>query len=71
LHITRSSSFALHGFTNVDWVSSIDDRKSTKGYLIFFGHISISWKLSKQHKIIRSSTKAEHKALVDGTVEVI
>ena len=34
-HITRGSSFALHGFTDVDWAGSIDDRKSTGGYLVF------------------------------------
>ena len=37
LHITRSSSFALHGFTDTNWVGSIDDCKSTSGYLVFFG----------------------------------
>jgi hypothetical protein len=39
-HITRSSSFALHGFTYVDWIGSIDDRKSMGGYLVFFGQAS-------------------------------
>jgi hypothetical protein len=42
LHITRSSSFALHGFTDVDWAGSVDDRKSTSGYLVFFGQTPIS-----------------------------
>jgi hypothetical protein len=41
LHITRSSSFALHGFTDTDWAGSIDDRKSTGGYLVFFGQTSV------------------------------
>jgi hypothetical protein len=35
-HITRGSSFALHGFTDADWAGSIDDRKSIGGYLVFF-----------------------------------
>ena len=35
-HITRGSSFALHGFTDADWAGSIDDRKSTSDYLVFF-----------------------------------
>jgi hypothetical protein len=36
LHITRSSSFDLYGFTDADWAGSTDDRKSTGGYLVFF-----------------------------------
>jgi len=70
-HITRGSSFALHGFTDADWAGSIDDRKSTGGYLIFFGQTPISWKSGKQRTVARSSTEAEYKALADGTAEVI
>jgi len=46
-HITRGSFFALHGFTDTDWAGSIDDHKSTSGYLVFFGQTPISWKSSK------------------------
>jgi histone deacetylase 1/2 len=71
LHITRSSSFALHGFTDADWAGSTDDRKSTGGYLVVFGQTPISWKSSKQRTVARSSTEAEYKALADDTAEVI
>ena len=71
LHITRSPSFALHGFTNADWADSIDDLKSTEGYLVFFGQMLISLKSSKQRTVARSSTETEYKALADGTAEVI
>jgi hypothetical protein len=47
LHITRGFSFDLHGFTNIDWTSSTDDRKSTGGYLVFFDQTLISLKSSK------------------------
>jgi len=71
LHITRSSSFALLSFTDANWAGSIDDRKSTGDYLVFFGQKPISWKLGKQRTIARSSTEAEYKALANGTAEVI
>jgi hypothetical protein len=71
LHITRSSSFALHGFTDADWAGSVEDRKSTGGYLVFFGQTPISWKFGKQRTVARSSTEAEYKALADGIAEVI
>ena len=71
LHITCSFSFALHGFTDTDWTGSIDDRKSTGGYLVFFGQTPISQKSSKQHTVARSSTEAEYKALTNSIAEVI
>ena len=42
LHITRSSSFPLHGFTNAEWAGSVDDCKSTSGYLVFFVNTPVS-----------------------------
>jgi hypothetical protein len=68
LHITRSSSFALHGFTDADWVGS---GKSTGGYLVFFGQMPISWKSGKQRAVARSFTEVEYKVLANGTAEVI
>ena len=70
-HITRGSFFALHGFTDADQAGSIDDHKSTGGYLVFFCQMLISWKSGKQRTVACSSTEAEYKALADGTVEVI
>jgi hypothetical protein len=71
LHIIRSSSFVLHGFTDTYWASNIDDRKSIGGYLIFFGQTLISWKSGKQRTIARSFTEAEYKSLADETTEAI
>jgi len=71
LYITGSSSFALHGFTYADWAGNIDDKKFTGGYLVFFGQMLFSWKSGKQRIVAHSSTKAEYKALVDDTTEVI
>jgi len=61
----------LHGFTDADWAGSIDDRKSTGGYLVYLGSTPISWKSGKQRTVARSSTEAEYKALADGTAEIL
>jgi hypothetical protein len=42
LHITQCFSFSLHGFTNVVWADSVDDHKSTSGYLVYFSGTLIS-----------------------------
>jgi len=71
LHITRGSSLSLHGFTDADWAGSLDDRKSTGGYLVYLGLTPISWKSGKQHIVARSSTEAEYKALANDTAEIL
>ena len=70
LHLTRGSSLSLHGSTDADWTRSVDDRKSTGGYIVFLGIIPVSWKYGKQPTVTPSSTKAEYKALADGTAKV-
>ena len=42
LHINHSSSFSLHRFTNVDGIGSINDYKSTSGYLVYLSITPIS-----------------------------
>jgi len=71
LHITRDSPLSLHGFTDADWAGSIDNHKSTGGYLVYLGSTPISWKSGKQRTVTRSSTEAEYKALADGTAEIL
>jgi histone deacetylase 1/2 len=71
IHLTHGSSLSLHGFTYADWVWSVDDRKSTSGYIDFLGTTPVSWKSVKQHTIARSSTKVEYKALANGIAEVL
>jgi len=71
IHLTRGSSLSLHGFTDVDWMESVDDRKSTGGYVVFLGTTPVSWKSRKQCTVARSSTEAQYKALADGIAEVL
>jgi len=69
LHYTKGS-FTLHGFSDSDWASNPDDRRSTTGYGIFFGSNLISWSAKKQTVVSRSSTKAKYRAMAITTADL-
>eukprot|EP00253_Pinus_taeda_P034867 PITA_34867 len=40
---TRSSDPILSGYTDFDWAGSVDDRKSTTGYVFSLGSGAVTW----------------------------
>eukprot|EP00253_Pinus_taeda_P003502 PITA_03502 len=40
---TRSSDSILSGYTDSDWAGSVDDRKSTAGYVFSLGSGAVTW----------------------------
>jgi histone deacetylase 1/2 len=71
LKLSKSSSTLVSAFSDADWASSGDNRRSTGGFAVFFGSNLVSWSARKQGTLSRSSTESEYKAVADATAEVM
>ncbi|XP_041021256.1 uncharacterized mitochondrial protein AtMg00810-like [Juglans microcarpa x Juglans regia] len=71
LLIKPSPSTQLSVYSNADWAGSPNDRKSTFGYYIYYGHNLISWSSKKQLTVARSSTEAEYRVVAHATAEAL
>jgi hypothetical protein len=60
LRYTSSRGIWLHGFTSLDWMGSVVDRKSTSGYCFSLGSAMISWSSRKQGSVAQSTAEAEY-----------
>lgn len=71
LVLHKSRHLELEAFIDADWATNPDDRRSTRGICVFFGHSLVSWKSGKQRVLLRSSTKFEFRALATTITEVM
>jgi histone deacetylase 1/2 len=71
MQIRRSSSLLVSAFSDADWAGCPDDRRSTRGFAVFFGSNLVSWSARKQATVSSSSMEAEYKSLANATAEII
>ena len=63
--------FKLTGYTEGDWAGSIDDRKSTSGYVFQLGSKSISCSSKKQATVALSLSEAEYISATSSAYEAV
>ncbi|XP_057858983.1 secreted RxLR effector protein 161-like [Cryptomeria japonica] len=66
---SKSHDPRLIGYTNSDWAGSVDDRKSTSGYVFSLGSGAVTWTSKKQQAMALSSTKAKYRGTVKTACE--
>ena len=70
LTFSAVDSMELTAFSDADWASDVNTRRSVTGFVVFLGPNPISWQSKKQGSVSRSSTKAEYKALANAVADV-
>jgi len=71
LMYSASSELCLNGFSDADWGTCKDSRRSVTGFCIYLGTSLITWKSKKQSVVSRSSTESEYRSLAQATCEII
>ena len=65
----KSTPPALIVYSDSDWASDPNDRKSQTGYLVYIHGNLCAWKSAKQNKVALSSANSEYVALSEATRE--
>ena len=67
----KNNTLTLEAYTDVDYASSIVDRRSTIGYCTFLGGNLVTWRSKKQNVVARLSAELEFKAIAQGLCELL
>ena len=68
---TPSENGLLQGYCDSDWAGSVDDMKSTSGYVFSLGSGVFSWNSKKQEVVAQSSAEAEYIAAAGAANQAI
>ncbi|KAI5332829.1 hypothetical protein L3X38_022958 [Prunus dulcis] len=65
-----SGSWDLHAYSDADWASDVNTRRSTTGFVVYLGNNPVSWQSKKQNSVSRSSTEVEYRALANTAADL-
>lgn len=69
--LSHHHSLIIFGYSDADWASCVDTRRSTTGYVFFAAGGPISWKSKAQPTVALSSTEAEYMSLTAAAQEAM
>ncbi|KAK6117405.1 hypothetical protein DH2020_048861 [Rehmannia glutinosa] len=69
--LTKGSSLNLTAYSDSDWGSDLDDRKSVTGFCVFLRNNLVSWCSKKQTSVSGSSIEVEYRSLVQCVSKLI
>lgn len=61
----------LSGYTDADWASDVDKRRSCTGYVFMLSNAAVTWHSGYQKTVAKSTGEAEYMALSDGVAEAL
>ncbi|KAL0413904.1 UNVERIFIED_CONTAM: Retrovirus-related Pol polyprotein from transposon RE2 [Sesamum radiatum] len=71
LFFPAGAASELVAYSDADWASCLDTRRSLTGFCIFLDSAIISWKTKKQNTVSRSTAEAEYRSMASTTCELI
>ncbi|XP_042023004.1 uncharacterized mitochondrial protein AtMg00810-like [Salvia splendens] len=69
--LEKKEHLEIDGYTDADWASNPNDRRSTAGYFTFLGGNLVTWRSKKQKVVALSSAEAEFRGVKSGITEIL
>ncbi|KAK2455259.1 hypothetical protein QL285_002731 [Trifolium repens] len=63
--------YSLRAYSDADWATDQDDRRSVSGSCIYLGPNLIVWSSKKQQLVARSSREAEYRSMANTAAELL
>ncbi|KAL5569887.1 hypothetical protein UlMin_026462 [Ulmus minor] len=71
IKLQASDHLQIQAYTDADYASTPDDRRSSSGYCLYMGENLVSWSATKQKVVSRSSAESEYRGLAIATAEIV